>query len=84
MRFFWGEGGSQYLFNLYSEAILTKLESLPGCIIDRHNLNISSENDPVLIGDTERKLQVLPDKILKKNEIKWLTVHCAVKEDRPR
>lgn len=54
---------SAKLFNLYSDAIPRKLETLPGFIIGGHKLNnIRYANDIVLTADSESKQHDLRDK----------------------
>lgn len=64
------------LFNLYSEAILRKLETLTGFIIDGdHIKNIRYADDTVLNSDTEQK-----DLLDKESEKKRLIINCMKTE----
>lgn len=52
------------LFKLYSEAVIKELETIPGFIISRCNLNIIRYANDTLLVERERKLQDL-DKAIK-------------------
>lgn len=64
------------LFNRYSEAIVRELEVVPGFVIGGHNLNsIRYADVTVLIADTERTLQKLLRKLVKKSKRKGLNIN---------
>lgn len=66
---------SPYLFNLYSHAILRKLEVITEFIISVYNLNDIKEHTWDRV-DTKRKLQDLRDKVVKEIEKKELIIKC--------
>lgn len=58
---------STYFFNLYSDAILSKPETLPGFIKGGRDLNsIRYADFTVLVADTERKLRNLLERVVEK------------------